>query len=166
MGCLIAALVVIAAVGIGGYLAWQWISNEILPGVEETIGDLEQTAEGFTALTEAPPGPCYDLETEDGVLRGFNEVGCDGPRDAEVAFASDFEPGPWPGVDYLQDTARDTCANAFEAYVGISHDESIYGAWSLLPTEEMWNEGNRQGVCLVITEDGSPLTGTVKGSET
>jgi hypothetical protein len=30
----------------------------------------------------------------------------------------------------------------------------------------MWAQGVRNGICLVVSDDGSVLTGTIKGSET
>lgn len=120
----------------------------------------------FTPVSESPPGPCYDLETEDGVLLGWSDVSCSGTRQVEVSFAALFEEGPYPGDDYLADTADDTCTTAFENYVGVSPEQSAYGVDWLLPTEAMWSAGVRKGICLVVADDGSPLTGTVKGSET
>lgn len=158
-GCLIASAIVVAVVAGGGFLAWRFVSNEILPGIQET-------ADQFTALSEAPPGPCFDLEVEDGFLTGWNEVSCDGPRQAEVSFGASFEEGPWPGDDYLTSTAANTCSTAFETYVGVTPEQSVYEADWLLPTEAQWAEGVRKGICLIVSDDGSAMTGTVKGSET
>ena len=153
-----AGVVVLGLVVVGAYLAWQFVSDEVLPGIEETT-------ELFTPLSESPPGPCFDLETESGVVTGWNEVSCEGPRQVEVSFAALFEEGPFPGDDYLNDNGADTCLNAFETYVGISPDQSEYDVNWLVPTEDQWADGVRKGICLVVRDDGSPLTGTVKGSE-
>jgi hypothetical protein len=158
-GCLVAGLLALALVVIGAYFAWRFVSDEILPGIEETT-------ELFEPLSESPPGPCYDLETDNGVLTDWTEVSCDGPRQVEVSFAALFEEGPFPGDDYLKDNAAETCLNAFETYVGISPDESEYDFNWLVPTESQWADGIRKGICLVVSDDGSTLTGTVKGSET
>lgn len=158
-GCLVAGVVVLVLLVVGGFWVWRYISNEILPGVQET-------AEQLTLLSDAPPGPCYDLETEDGLLTGWTEVSCDGSRQAEVSFAAAFEEdGPYPGDDYLADNAADTCRTAFENYVGVSPEQSAYDVDWLLPTEEMWGDGVRNGICLVVTGDGSAITGTVKDSQ-
>lgn len=158
-GCLVVGLLALAAVVIGAYFAWRFVSDEILPGIEETT-------ELFEPVSESPPGPCFDLETENGVLTNWNEVSCDGPRQVEVSFAALFEEGPFPGDDYLNDNAAETCLNAFETYVGISPEQSEYDVNWLVPTESQWADGIRKGICLVVSDDGSVLTGTVKGSET
>jgi hypothetical protein len=157
-GCLIVSGIVITLLAGAAFFAWRFVSNEILPGIQET-------ADQFTALSEAPPGPCFDLETEDGLLTGWDEVSCTGSRQVEVSFGASFEEGPWPGDDYLMSTAANTCRTAFETYVGVSPEQSEYEADWLLPTEAQWAEGIRKGICLIVADDGSVLTGTVKGSE-
>lgn len=144
---------------VGAYFGWRFVNDEILPGLEET-------ADVFTPVSESPPGPCYDIEAENGVLLDWTEVSCSGPRQVEVSFAALFEEGPYPGDDYLVDNAEDTCLTAFETYVGLSPEQSAYDIDWLLPTEAMWADGIRKGICLVVSDDGAPLTGTVKGSET
>ena len=158
-GCLIAGVVVLVLLVVGGFFVWRFVSNEILPGVQESV-------EQFTVLSDAPPGPCYDVEVEDGVLTDWTEVPCDGPHHAEVSFAAAFgAEGPYPGDDYMTDSAADTCRTAFENYVGVSPEQSAYDVDWLLPTEEMWANGVRNGICLVVAGDGSAITGTVKDSQ-
>lgn len=127
---------------------------------------MQETTGQLSSLNEAPPGPCYDIATEDGILTDWTEVSCDGPRQVEVSFAASFEEGPYPGDQYLTDTAADTCTTAFENYVGATPEQSAYDLDWLVPTEAMWADGVRNGICLVVADDGSALTGTVKGSET
>ena len=158
-GCLIAGVIVLVLLVAGAFWVWRYISNEILPGVQETTDQ-------FTSLSESPPGPCFDIEVAGGLLTDWTEVSCDGSRDAEVSFAAAFEAdGPYPGDDYLTDTAADTCQTAFENYVRVSPEQSAYDVDWLVPTEDMWADGVRNGICLVVADDGSAITGTVKGSE-
>jgi Septum formation len=158
-GCLVLAGIAFVLVVVGGYLGWRFFNDEVLPGVQET-------ADQFNAASETPPGPCYDLETDGELLTGWTEVSCSGPRQVEVSFAALFDDGPFPGDEYMTNTAASTCLAAFERYVGTSPDASAYGVDWLLPTEEMWANGTRQGICLVVADDGSSLEGVVKGSET
>lgn len=143
----------------GVFLGWRFVNEEVLPGIQET-------ADQFSTVSETPPGPCYDLDSEDGLLTGWTEVSCSGPRQVEVSFAGSFDEGPYPGDLYLTDVATETCLGAFERYVGVSPEQSAYDVDWLLPTEAMWVNGARQGICLIVTNDGSALTGTVKGSAT
>ena len=157
-GCLIAGLIVIAVLGVGGFFAWQFISEEVLPEIQETT-------DVFTAFNEAPPGPCFEVQASGGVLSDWTEVSCDGPRQIEVTFAAPYEEGPYPGDNYLVDNADSTCREAFETYVGISAEQSIFDYDWLIPDEDLWANGVRSGICLVVSDDGSPITETVKGSE-
>jgi len=159
VGCLIVGGLGLAVLAVGAFFGWRFVSEEVLPEIEETT-------DAFTALSEAPPGPCYDLDLENGVLAGWTEVSCTGPRQVEVSFAADFEEGPFPGDSYLGDRAEDTCQEAFTSYVGIPPEASIYGADWLVPTEQTWADEARQGICLVTADDGSILTGVVKDSDT
>ena len=159
-GFLAGCLIVIGLLGVAGFLGWRWLDREFLSPPPTTTPDL-------FAFEERPPGPCYDLDVEDGFLAGWTDVSCDGPREAEVSFASSLlEGGAFPGDDFLASEAAERCRVAFEQYVGLPPEESIYDVDWLAPTEELWDGGARQTICLVITEDGSPLTGTVKGSNT
>ena len=158
-GCLIAGVVALVLLTVGGFLVWRYFNDEVLPGIQDAVDEV-------TSFSDAPPGPCYDLVTQDGLLTGWNEVPCSGPRQVEVTFAATFEEGSFPGDDYLATTAKDTCTAAFQRYVGVSPEESVYGFDWLVPTEETWAGGARQGICLVVSGDGSDLTGTVKESRT
>ena len=157
VGCLIVAAIGLGLLAVGTFFAWRFIDEEVLPGIDEATDIL-------SPLSDSPPGPCYDLEVENGFLTGWNEVSCEGSRQAEVSFAALFEEGPYPGDEYLNNTAADTCRRAFENYVGVSPEESSFDADWLMPTETIWADGVRKGICLVVSDDGSELTGEVKGS--
>jgi hypothetical protein len=157
MGCLIVGVIVLGGLAAGAFLVWNFFNDEVLPG-------LEDATEVFSPLSESPPGPCYDIESESGVLTGWTEVTCEGPRQLEVSFAALFEDGAFPGDQHLVDSATKTCRTAFENYVGVSPQQSAYDVEWLVPTEELWASGVRNGICMVVADDGSPLTGTIKGS--
>ena len=157
MGCLIFGLIVVGALAVGGYFVWQFISDEVLPEIEEAT-------DVFDSFIDAPAGPCYDLEVSDGILTGWTEVSCDGARQIEVSLAAELDDGPFPGGNALDTQAATTCSNAFESYVGVAHEDSIFDVQWLMPSETNWADGDRQGICLIVADDGSDLTGIVKDS--
>lgn len=161
-GCLIAVFVVLAAVTAGMFLAWRYIDSEILPNIQ----GMQEVVDQFDTLTAVPgpPGPCYDLEVEAGLVIGWVEVSCDGPRDVEAFFWADFRDEPFPGDEYLAGAAADTCEEAFALYVGTTVGQSRYAVDWLVPSQATWTGGDREAVCLVVSGTGSPLIGTVKGS--
>lgn len=157
LGCLVSVFVLLALIVGGGFIGWRIFNDNVLPAIDEATASLNDSS-------ESPPGPCYDLVTESGFLSGWTEVSCSGSRQVEVTFGALFNDGPFPGDEYLAAEAADTCAGAFESYVGISAEESQYEMNWLVPTEETWADGNRDGICLVVSADGSALTGIVKDS--
>jgi Septum formation len=155
---LIVGVVALVVLVVGGFFVWRFVNDEVLPGIQGAVDD-------FSTFSEAPPGPCYDLDAESGLLVGWTEVSCSGSHQVEVSFAATFNEGPFPGDEYLSNQAINTCTAAFERYVGITPERSTYNSSWLVPTEDMWADGARQGICLVVADDGSFLSGTVKGSE-
>jgi hypothetical protein len=156
-------LVVVAG---GGLLGWQWFESRVLPsilGTQEILDQFEEL-EGMTVVP-GPPGPCYDLEVDGGVVTAWSEVSCDGPRDVEAFFWAEFPDGEFPGDEYVAGAADDTCGEAFAVYVGTSVESSQYDIDWLVPSASTWADGDRQAVCLVVSGSGSPLTGNVKESE-
>lgn len=157
MGCLVVALVFLVALGVGGFFAWNFVNDEVLPGIEGAT-------EVFSPVSESPPGPCFDIESANGILTGWDEISCEGPRELEVTFAALFEDGPFPGDQHFVDSANGTCRTAFENYIGISPEQSAFDMEWMVPTEEQWAAGVRNGICFAVSDDGSPITGTIKGS--
>ena len=65
----------------------------------------------------------------------------------------------------VSDAAQTGCYDAFEAYMGISYEESWYGFDGLLPTDQSWEMGDREVVCFVEPYDPniSVSVGSAKG---
>ena len=164
---LIAVVVVIGLVAVGGLLAWRYVDNEVLANLQgfEAMEDMVGQFETLD-LVPGPPGPCFDLEVDGGLVTGFDEVDCDGPRDVEAFFSAQFRDESFPGDGYLADAAEHTCGEAFIVYVGATVEASRYSLDWLVPSAQTWADGDREAVCLVVSADGSPLTGTIKGSAT
>ena len=84
---------------------------------------------------------------------------CDEPHDAEVYAIADLDhrcrdyPGWTPSPRHRADLPGD----AFERYVGTDVESSRYGYYYLFPSEEGWEQGDREYVCMVISLDGSTL---------
>ena len=59
---------------------------------------------------------------------------------------------------------RNGCYNSFAAYVGISYENSMYRINSFNPTAGSWAQGDRTITCTITTDDGSRITGSLKGA--
>lgn len=165
MVALIVVVVVLGLVAVGGLFAWRFIETEILPtvqgfqGMEEMVGQFETID-----LVPGPPGPCFDMQVDGGLVTGWDEVPCSGPRDVESFFFAEFRDEAFPGDDYLADAAAHTCGEAFIVYVGTTVDASQHGLNWLVPSAQTWADGDRTAMCLIVAGDGEPITGIVKGS--
>ena len=100
-----------------------------------------------------------DSETEVGTLP---VVDCSEPHTGEVYYVEELPDGDYPAnATTLGETL---CPDNFEAYVGTPYLESALFVTQLYPTQETWDNGDRQIVCLVVDENGAATTGSAKDS--
>lgn len=122
-----------------------------------------------TPLTDLATGDCVtgapfsgdpaDLATDAEV------TDCAGTHDGEVVGVITYTEGPdaaYPGEDEVAAFAQDRCGTAFEDYVGVPYGSSSLSMVSLWPTEDSWDGGDREAVCVAFEPDG-PLTASVAG---
>lgn len=93
-------------------------------------------------------------------------VGCDQPHENEV-FALRNHPGgfgePYPGEDQVSGWAEDNCRPQFDAYVGTDYTRSRYYFTTLYPTQESWDHGDREVICILYVP-AELTTGSAQGS--
>jgi hypothetical protein len=93
-------------------------------------------------------------------------VDCDDPHDFEVYHEGVLdESGEYPGEDDLLEMVDEGCIDAFEDFVGSPYLTSDLYQTSLWPTEDGWEQGSRDYLCLVGHMDGSQSTGTLEDSQ-
>lgn len=112
---------------------------------------------------------CFNDSSGDGELVETVEVvPCTTPHDNEIFLVTDFPAGasdPFPGEEAIDAFAEEQCLAAFDIFVGLSFDESVYGATYFQPTEETWAErGDREIVCYLF-EPGVRLSESAQGSQ-
>lgn len=116
---------------------------------------------------EAPTadvGECLQMESLTGEVTEIPTVDCAEEHDGQVVSAFDM-----PGEDYPSDeewTAEieERCLSGFEEFVGIAYAESALSVRDLSPTEDSWEAGDRQVLCIAFTE-AEPATESFEGSE-
>ena len=92
------------------------------------------------------------------------KIDCAEPHDLEVYYEGILdESGPYPGRDALGEMVNEGCVDAFEDFVGLDHMESALDFSSLMPTEESWDAGDREYLCLV-GQYGEQTSGTLEDS--
>ena len=144
------AMVLVVAVGIGGYFAVAFV---IAPLPNLATGDcLNARYRGVQA------GGTIDM-------RNLRPVGCATAHENEVVGTMKYTgAGAFPGMPAFEAFAQAPCLAAFESYVGISFDLSALDMFILTPTDQTWIKGHRDVACIVMTVDASQLTGTVHGT--
>jgi hypothetical protein len=111
-----------------------------------------------TCLNGVRPGVTITADT-------LRSVDCTGPHDNEVVGGSDVQLGDaFPGQARLQTIAANLCLPSFRTYVGIDLQASSLDMLPLLPTQDLWSRGEHDLSCVVMTRDGSQLTGSVLGT--
>lgn len=109
-------------------------------------------------------GDCLDIPASS-EFSEFVGVPCEEAHDAQVfaLFAVDGE--AFPGDDAMKAEGETGCASRFESFVAKSYEDSIYYINTVRPTELSWERGDREVICLVVPEDGSPkLTQDLRGA--
>ena len=54
--------------------------------------------------------------------------------------------------------------DVFETYVGVPYERSHLGVTTLIPDEKSWSQGNRTITCILVNEDGTRRTGSLRGA--
>jgi hypothetical protein len=101
-------------------------------------------------------------------LSDVDEVSCSEAHDGEVFAVTEHPAGsddPFPGDMPLSTYADEQCYQRFPDFVGTSYEQSSLDFVYLFPTEDGWEEIDDRGiVCVLVTMDGSRLTGSSAGS--
>ncbi|MBA3531902.1 MAG: septum formation family protein [Ardenticatenales bacterium] len=132
---------------------------------EPAIPEPDTDDSGDISAFEVEVGDCFGDPGQDDVST-LEAVPCDQPHDNEAYHLADYPAGPnepFPGEEEIDTFAEEACVTAFEEYVGLSFQESVFQVTYLQPTEETWEDGDREVVCTLYSDEG-PLEGSMKGS--
>ena len=126
-----------------------------------TVAALACTKEVATADV----GECFERPENTGSISDFETVDCDEPHFGEVYHKFDISGDDFPGDEAVTQEAQDGCLPAFEDYVGIPYEESVYEIFPITPTRETWVEaGDREVICVLIAPDQANIVGSKRGA--
>jgi len=115
-------------------------------------------------INSAQIGDCFDRQFLAGDSYAYiRKVDCNTSHDAEIIFVDTVDSATYPDEDEWSDYANNLCDPAFESYVGIAWDNSVFDAGYIFPDETSWNKSDHTLVCYVYNDDG-PVTTPIKGS--
>ena len=120
------------------------------------------TEEGELGAFRIRLGDCIEGAL-DGPVESVQGVPCDSPHLLETYHAFNLPDGDYPGDESVGNMADDGCYGAFEPFVGLSYEESIYGFSTLTPTRESWDGvDDREVLCLIGNYDGTQKVGSAR----
>jgi hypothetical protein len=110
-------------------------------------------------------GDCLADDIE-GDFESVTAVPCAQPHTGEVFHAFNLQLGDeFPGLAAVQNAADAGCYRAFEPFVGIDYESSVYYFGAITPTESSWDGvDDREVLCVIAGEPGTTQTGTAQGT--
>ena len=176
-GCLIAVIamvVVLSLVAIVAIVGLIFVGGQI-SAILSTAGtelsspppDAGSPSGGTVNVLDLTAGSCFDRPepSADNTITQVTLLPCSGRHALEVVavvtppYASD---APYPGDSQIEQEAATRCTAAFTSYVGIPENASIYTVDWYRVTEPGWVSGDRMIDCLAMSDDGTPIVGSVR----
>ena len=168
----VVALVALLALVLGGV-----IGGVVVTVIGTTIGGgtppvLTSGPGGELAAVSGEVGSCFRgqvdaLFSSTELISVDEAVGCDRAHDVEL-YATTTAPltaaANYPGED-LSYFADGACYVAFDEYVGISYEDSVYEYMPVVPSEAAWAAGDRAVRCVLYDLDGEALREPARGSQ-
>ncbi len=104
-----------------------------------------------------------------GEIDSANGVPCTEPHQNEVyySFTLPEGDGSYPGAEAISTQADQGCLDAFQTFVGLDFDSSIFDISTLTPTQASWessSQKDREVLCLLGQAEGTLTTGSAKGT--
>jgi hypothetical protein len=154
---------VVAALAFGGWFLFTSLGDAGRDDAGEivTAGDLD--------VMSLQVGDCFDdPENLEDVVFDVAAVPCAGPHDNEVysvqSLGAAFD-GEYPGEATLSEHTYEICSGvSFDAYVGTPYADSSLEVFTFTPTEDSWDDGDREFVCALYRIDFGKLTGSAQDS--
>ena len=123
----------------------------------------------ITPLPKLEVGQCMNGLKEGANVTAANTrpVDCAKPHDNEIVGVLAMADQPaFPGDQVIIIAAQAQCPPLFASYVGIDFSASKLNMIPIVPTQTSWGtKGDRTIACVVVSGDGSQLTGSVKGTK-
>ncbi|MGM0618313.1 MAG: septum formation family protein [Actinomycetota bacterium] len=108
---------------------------------------------GEGAVSALQVGQCLHQPEASTAIEEVELVPCDDPHDFEVFALVELPDGPYPGDSALPEMAQPACRGRFAAYVGVEPSDSVLATGLLVPSEDGWDGGDREVVCLLYEPD-------------
>jgi hypothetical protein len=122
--------------------------------------------EGELGVFSFKIGDCVNgiPEGDEFVLDKATGVPCSQPHQIEVYAENFTEDSSETMPESFSRDGDEYCYTEFNRFVGLSYDESKLDYIVLQPTQESWDNGDREISCLIIDPEGD-VTGSLQGTQ-
>lgn len=159
-GKIILALILLAGAGVYAYLTGAKRDDT---GTIVEAGQLDpfslQVGDCFNDPSELGDAP--DATSE---VSSLAAMPCAEPHDNEVYAVFDMDIPTYDSDEGMFNQAFDACQQRFDTFVGVSYEESEFDILALYPTQQSWQQDDREVVCAVFAMSGEQLVGSVAGT--
>ena len=108
-------------------------------------------------------GTCFDDPESFEEVSDVPRVDCPEAHDNEVIALRQLDGSSFPGDDVVAGRADELCVAAFDDYLGIAYEDSLYEFGWLVPTVASWGSGDREVICFIYDPTFAKITGSVQG---
>jgi len=116
------------------------------------------------SIRDVLDGACVSFTDDNAFVAELEVRACGATHDVEVAGRYTLTDETYPGRSQLRLDTQLACLPIFEAYVGKDYFASSFELRAISPSPSSWSVGDRTVLCLVVSEDGQPLTTVARGS--
>jgi Septum formation len=108
-------------------------------------------------------GDCLASDPSGEEITEVPTVDCEEPHQSEAFHTATIEGEELPPSAEIERLVQEECLAEFESFVGMPYEQSALEVIWLEPTEESWEQGDRELVCLV-TDPAAQTTGSLQGA--
>jgi len=106
-------------------------------------------------LEDLVVGDCFNYSELTEENPAAPTINCAEEHEGEVYYIGDLEGSDTLTPEDIDALADNACYAAFEPYVGVPFFESAYLYLAFVPTEEAWQNGDRNLLCILVSPDGT-----------
>jgi hypothetical protein len=169
----VAIIVVLAVVLLGGGDDDDTATDDTTTTTEETeTTTTEDEATTTTAASDDPEtqdvfalgvGDCVTDSSLEGEVSEVSTIDCSQSHSSEVYHSYLMTDASLPDQTGIETVVQDQCLPAFQAFVGLAYQDSVLEVSYLAPTQDSWDAGDRELLCLIYDPSGD-VTGSLAGA--
>jgi hypothetical protein len=126
-------------------------------------GSGQVTDGGTLSVTDLRVGDCFDAGDET-TISDVDAIPCNEAHPYQVFHVQDHPTASYPTDAEFSAIFESVCVGPFETFVGMSYVSSALYADMITPSEESFDDGDREYVCVLYDPANEALTSTMEGA--